>query len=460
VSIETGKGWTDMRKRRLVLSAVAAVVMGGATLAYVATPTIHAGQSGDAPELGRAGPFRIGTSVVRYTLPDRGRITTWGALTGNLDTADRTLSVRIWYPADGAAKGTSVQYDHVLNVPGKAPLSVTSSGRALADAPPLKGNKYPLVLMSHGYGGWSTQFSNLAEHVASRGYVVASIEHADMPVDGVASFLLSFGNVLVDRTLDQKQILARILADVRALKTPWSSLVAPEKIGLIGYSMGGYGALATAGAPYTFDKDPLSKVPDAAKVRLRAADDESAPIKALVTISPWGGQPESRAWTAQDLAKVKVPVLLIAGNQDDVVNFKDGVSWLYRNMTGTERHMLVYREARHNIVGNEFKLGPDAQWNAYEFLSEPVWRSDRLNAINQHFVTAFLDLTLKGDASKRAYLDVPTVDANAGEWPLSFAEQLNGTVAGSEQQKYWRGFQRRWAAGLEMHRAAAGQPGN
>lgn len=449
-----------MRKKRFLLGTLATVLVGGATLAYVTTPTVHPGQSGDAPELGRTGSHRIGTAVVRYTMAGRSHITSWGALTGNLEVGDRTLPVRFWYPADGTAKGEPIRYDHVMKFPGKPPLSLTSQGIAIADALPLKGRKFPLVIMSHGYGGWSTQFSNLAEHIASHGYVVASIDHEDPPVEGVASFLLSFGNVLVDRTLDQRQILALILADTRARKSPWLDQVDTQSIALIGYSMGGYGALATAGASYAFDADPLAKIPDAAKGRLREAAGQPAPIKALVTFSPWGGQPESRAWNAAGLSKIKIPVLIVAGNQDDVVNFKDGVSWLYRNLTGTERHMLVYREARHNIIGNAFALNPDTQWNAYEFLSEPVWRSDRLNAINQHFVTAFLDLTLKGDADKRVYLDVPTIDGNAGEWPLSFAEQLNGTMAGAEQAKYWRGFQRRWAAGIEMHRAAAGQPGN
>jgi hypothetical protein len=35
---------------------------------------------------------------------------------------------------------------------------------------------------------------------------------------------------------------------------------------------------------------------------------------------------------------------------------------------------------------------------------EPVWRKDRITAINQHFITAFMDLYLKGDDSRKAYL--------------------------------------------------------
>lgn len=421
------------------------------------TPTVHGGQSGEAPELGRFGTYQIGTVVAPFTMKDRARITGWGAMTGNPETADRTLKVRFWYPSDGAAKGEGVRYDHVLQLPGKPPFPVVSKGVAIADAAPLKGQKFPLVVMSHGYGGWNTQFSNLAEHIASHGYVVASIDHADMRADGVASFLLSFGNVLVDRTLDQRQILAQILEGAKKSATPQLALVDPANVGLIGYSMGGYGAISTAGAAYGYDKDPMSNIPDAARKELQAASAQPVPIKALVTFSPWGGQPESRAWNADSLSKVSVPTLVLVGSQDDVVKFKEGVSWLFDSMTGAERYMLVYREARHNIVGNEFILGPDAPFVAAEVLKEPVWRSDRLNSINAHFVTAFLDMSLKGDKAKRAYLDVPTVDSNAGEWPTSFAEQLNGTVAGPKQDKYWRGFQRRWATGLELHHKNVGQ---
>ena len=425
--------------------------------AYVMTPKIHEGVSGETPELGRAGPYRLGTVVAPMTLPGRAEITAMNALTGRQSPGDRAVSIRYWYPADGKAAGQPVRYDHVMQFPGKPPFPVSSQGTAIADALPLKGRKFPLVVMSHGYGGWNTQFSNLAEHIASRGYVVASIDHGDMTADSVASFVLSFGNVLTDRTLDQRRVLAQIAADVQARKMPFLAQVDLNALGLIGYSMGSYGALATAGAKYRFDDGPLANLPSAAQDSLRKAADQAVPIKSLIVFSPWGGQPDSRAWSQTALAGVKVPVLMVAGDRDDIVDYQDGVAWLFKNMTGAARYLLVYREARHNIVGNAFDLSDKDPFMATEFLMEPVWRSDRLNAINQHFVTAFLDLTLKGEAGKRAYLDVPTTDSDSGEWPTSFAEQLNGTMAGPDQDKYWQGFQRRWATGLELHKSSPGQ---
>ncbi|QTD56810.1 alpha/beta hydrolase family protein [Parasphingorhabdus cellanae] len=439
-----------MRKRKIAAIALGIILVGGGAAAYVASPTVHAGQSGEAPEFGRLGAYNIGTSVKKFALADRTKITTWGAISGNLTDADRELSVRFWYPAKTSDSKTA-KYAHIMRPPGKDPVTVSANGVAVPDATALVDEKYPLVLMSHGFGGWDTQFSNLAEQIASHGYIVASINHADMPIDGIRSFLLSFGNVLVDRSLDQRQILMQILADAQSGSQPYAAQIDTDNVGLIGYSMGGYGAIASAGAFYDFANDPMANIPAAARTAMEEASQKPLPVKSLVTFAPWGGQPDSRAWTADSIAAIDKPVLVISGNQDDVVNYEQGVKWLFENMTGSNRYMLVYREARHNIVGNEFDLDADSDFTTAEFLKEPVWRSDRLNAINQHFVTAFLDMTLKGDASKADYLNVPTVDSNDSKWPIGFGEQLNGKTAGDEQSDHWKGFQRRWAVGLEMH---------
>jgi predicted dienelactone hydrolase len=73
-----------------------------------------------------------------------------------------------------------------------APTDVPPPGRAhLYDfarqrAVPVKlygarwGRPRPLVLISHGYGGRNTDYSFLAEALAERGYVVASVQHEMM----------------------------------------------------------------------------------------------------------------------------------------------------------------------------------------------------------------------------------------------------------------------------------------
>jgi predicted dienelactone hydrolase len=416
--------------------------------------------SGEAPQLARAGTLSVGTNVATYIMPRRPKITLMGAVTGNLPLETRSLDVRFWYPATFPSGATRARYRHEVVSPGKPNFLIDTQGVAVEGATPLSDQSFPLVILSHGYRGWASHFSNLAENLASKGYVVAAIDHKDASFDSVRTFQMSFGNVMLDRAQDQRQIISQIVSQAKSRANGVVAQIDPDKIGLIGYSMGGFGALATAGAPYDATSKTLKALPASAlRAMTDGQDDVSGQVKALVTLAPWGTQPENRSWSATDLAKIKAPILMIAGDHDDVVEFKNGVSWAFGQLTGSDRHLLVYKEARHNIAGNPVPIGPDTDFSTLEFFTEPVWRTERLNQINQHFITAFLDMTLKGDTSKAAFLDVPVPNAGSGDWPSAPGEQLGGRFASTAQPKHWRGFQRRWAIGLEMHQARKGDAG-
>ncbi len=445
-----------MKKRHIALAALSVIGLGAGTAAYVASPTIHEGNPGETPELGRYGEYSVGTQELLIGIPDRVKFSKTGIATGQLSQDEEmpALHVRVYYPAEARSVAAPITYTHTMTPPAMEPVTLEFEGRAHADAPPINaeqlGGPLPLVIMSHGFNGWSTQFSNLAEHIASRGYVVASIDHADMPIEGVSDLIHSFSLVLTNRTIDQRAVLAAMVEGSAANSDGFYALIDPDQIAIIGYSMGGFGALATAGGDYDYEDNTFDTVPDAALDVTRAASREDAGIDAMVLFAPWGGQPDNRVWSAESLATITAPTLIVSGGQDDVSNHVEGVSWIFDQLKGTDRRMLTFREARHNIVGNAFDVPADAPFRVAEFLSEPVWRQDRINGINQHFVAAFLDLHLKGDKDKASYLNVPVVNGNEGKWHTSFGEQLNGKFAGPEEPKHWRGFQDRWAAGLEM----------
>jgi alpha-beta hydrolase superfamily lysophospholipase len=440
----------------IALRIVALMLSGSGVPATAKTPAtsqVKAAQNGsaEAPELGRAGEFAVGTKFEDIQLPARIRLTPTGTV-----EAPRVIGLRLWYPA-ADRQGTPALYRHSLTMPDKSADEIVEHGMATEGVVPAKGS-FPLVVISHGFGGWSEHLSRLGEHLASRGYVVAAIDHKDMSFDSVPGFLLSFGNVLIDRALDQRQVIAKLLDPAFAKTQPALALIDRTKVGLIGYSMGGYGALSTASAAYDPAGKPFSALPEAAKAQVMKVDKQIADrLKALVLIAPWGGQPDNRAWAAGALASIKIPTLMIDGDQDDIVNFGEGVRWLYDGLGGTDRYLLVYREARHNVAGNPVDLGQNPSMESIGYAREPVWRQERINQINQHFVTAFLDFTLKGDAAKRKFLDVPTPVASDGKWPASFGAPAGGALAGDGQAGYWRGFQRRWATGLELHHKQAGQ---
>jgi predicted dienelactone hydrolase len=322
-------------------------------------------------------------------------------------------------------------YRHRLQPPPPlAHLDVTAQALALSGAGPAKG-RFPLVIVSHGYRGWPESMSYITENLASKGYVVAGIDHGDLPFKDAAGFNASFALTASTRARDQQAVLARLVQMASAHRDTLGASVDPEKVALIGYSMGGFGALATAGAGYDPESAAYRSLAGALSDQAdgkRAADPR---IRAVIAIAPWGAQPPHRAWSPASMKRLRAPLMVIAGDQDDISGYAEGIKWVFDHATGSDRHLLLYRNARHNVGGNPLPEEAKASFQFREMFEEPVWRADRINAINQHFITAFLNRHLKNDSSAASFLEQP---ANGSDW---------------------RGFQKRWGLGFELQKKAA-----
>ena len=411
----------------------------------------------DAPELAVSGPHAVG--VMRLTVD----VGTVPALDGSAPV-QRQIAAWLWYPQSGAP---GPQRELLLDIRAHAwrplpmsPLRVVVPSVASPDAPLLGAGRLPVVLLSHGLLNWAPALNDLAEHLASRGYAVLGLEHDD---EAAANPLAA---ALLLRPLDQ----AGALRSLQRLDTtpghPLHQRLALDRVAVVGYSMGAYGALVSAGARVAADGAAFNFVPGGAMARhaqpMQTADEQArARIAAVVAIAPWGGQAAIGAFKPAGLGAVKAPVLLMVGDQDDISGYADGVRSIWDHLPATPRWLLVYENARHNIAlnGAPAKLqGSFAAWTNFE---EPVWRRDRILDINRHFITAFLDLILLGSADRALYLNPAVPRANDGAWPEAFGTPATGRFAGAAQGAitHWPGFQRRWALGLKLeHRPATPQP--
>jgi hypothetical protein len=88
-----------------------------------------------------------------------------------------------------------------------------------------------------------------------------------------------------------------------------------------------------------------------------------------------------------------------------------------------------------------------------DWFEDPVWRKERISAINDHFITAFLDRYVKEDRGRQTYLDVPAPDSDAGVWPAGSTLPYDAYSPADTNITVWQGFQRNHAAGLELLRA-------
>lgn len=164
---------------------------------------------------------------------------------------DRPLTVEVWYPSKALPEGPGAGEYRVFSRDPKR--EITLHGKAARDAAP-DGSQgpYPLVLISHGYPGNRFLMTPLAENLASKGYVVASIDHTDSTYSDQAAF----ASTLLNRPLDQLFVLREMAAlnagsATDALGGVLKGMVNADATGLIGYSMGGYGAINTVGGGFT-----------------------------------------------------------------------------------------------------------------------------------------------------------------------------------------------------------------
>ncbi|WP_420011732.1 alpha/beta hydrolase family protein [Tateyamaria sp.] len=191
----------------------------------------------DAPELAAYGAFSVGVQTLDVTIPDS--VDVLGVEGKDVPRFDRPLTLEVWYPAaEGTVPGGS--YRALIR---DGATEVTLTGQAVRDAEPATGTRFPLIVISHGYPGNRYLMAHLGENLASKGYVTVSIDHTDSTYSDQAAF----GSTLFNRPLDQ----AFVVDHMAGMTGPLGDIVNADQTGVIGYSMGGYGALIFGGAGVT-----------------------------------------------------------------------------------------------------------------------------------------------------------------------------------------------------------------
>lgn len=399
----------------------------------------------DAPALATYGTYPVGVRTLTATNP--GQIDVVKIEAGkDLPHYDRPLVLEVWYPANDANDGGNYS---VFLRDGKTEVSI--AGRAKRDVDPRKenGEKFPLIIISHGYPGNRYLLSPLAENLASKGYVVASIDHTDSTYNDRAAF----GSTLVNRPLDQRFALQEITKLTAEKDNFLSDIVDVSRTGLIGYSMGGYGAVVTAGAGVS-EKAVTADWSAAARTLAihQAGTKEHAEFfdprfKAIISIAPWGMQ--RGMWDEKGLSEIKVPIFFMAGSADDVSDYAKGIRPLFEGKIPVDRYLLTFADANHNAAApmpapvESWRKSEELGFAPFEHYADPVWDTVRMNNIAQHFATAWFDLKLKNDQDKARYLSL-VEDSDQAVW----AANKDGSI--KPEHTYWEGFANRTAKGLRL----------
>ncbi len=413
-------------------------------------------QRPDAPELAAYGSYEVGTRPLSMINPDQLNVLALdpsAEAPETLPTYDRELEVQMWYPSYPGATGSNALRAFLRD----ATTEVDLYGQAtLWAAPLIDTGAFPLIIMSHGYPGNRFLMSHLGENLASKGYIVASIDHTDSTYRTQAAF----GSTLRNRSLDQLFVLNEIERLNNDSASFLYGLVDTDNSALIGYSMGGYGAVITAGGGVTEASVayPFSSPFGTLGIHQSGSDSHNSlpdsRIKTAIAIAPWGRN--FGFFDAQTLEGVQIPMLLMAGSEDDVSLYEGGVKAIWEESINVDRALLTFDNANHNAAApipapeESYADNPTLGFPPFEHYADAVWDTARMNNITQHFATAWMDLHLKSDSAKQEYLEL-TPNSNDGV----YATEDDGSF--SDAHTYWKGFANRTAKGLHLEWLRAGE---
>ncbi|MFB9952862.1 alpha/beta hydrolase family protein [Rhizobium puerariae] len=159
----------------------------------------------------------VGVREIRVASPERGA----------------ALDVTVWYPSEGDGEATVIGDNRVFEGTPASRNATIGKGR------------FPLVLLSHGSGSRAIGMAWIATKLAEAGFIVAGPDH---PGTTSGDSTPAATPRIWERTRDLSAIVTALAGD-----GPWQASVDRERIGVLGFSLGGSTAMELAGARADLD---------------------------------------------------------------------------------------------------------------------------------------------------------------------------------------------------------------
>ncbi len=223
----------------------------------------------------------------------------------------------------------------------------------------------PLVVMSHGFAADRRFLAYLAEHLASYGYSVVSLEHPGSNIDTLAAISLNLSPQEVlpaAEFLDRPRDVSLVLDELEKLNQDWGSLRGrfnTEEVVVIGHSLGGYTALALAGGElnlrelrsFCLRRRPLGRAPAdwlqcaAGELPYGTLDLRDPRVKRIIALNPLIGN----LFGSQGLAHVETPTLILSSSDDAIAPPLDHQLRPFAQLPG-ETYLVTAIRATHMSV--------------------------------------------------------------------------------------------------------------
>ena len=348
------------------------------------------------------GPSPVGTRVMHLIDPTRNDPFLENG-------SKRELMVRFWYPATllqacKPAEYTPASIWSYFSQLMRLPLPAVTTN-SCQDSPVANG-AHPVVVFTHGYTGTFTDYTFIFEDLASRGYVVASVDHTyeatavEFP-DG--RFVHSgFGSHLGKTLIEDKEALSLALtvrlADLKFIRHelfrmnttahgPFAGKLNTTKVAVAGHSMGGLAASLGVQRDHGFRAGIILDVHD--------GDVPDAIVRPTAT-----------------------PVLLLASGRKQ---WTENECKLWSSLRGPRFAV--------NLEGAEHLTTSDAVWLARGAIKAGSMGPDKAVTAVREYIATFLDANLLGKTPE------PLLAGPSADYPGAAVTTQMQSLCGAEGSK-------------------------
>ncbi len=276
--------------------------------------------------------------------------------------ATHALTTTIWYPAESS----SVEKPQWIGPPD-SPLfnaGIAAPDAAIAKTPA----KFPLIVISHGTGGSALSMAWMGTVLAAHGYIAAAVNH---PGNNATEAYTPQGfSTWWERARDLSVVIDKMLAD-----STFGARIDSRRIGAAGFSLGGYTMVEIAGgttdvpAYLAFCKSPRAdaicksppEFPDLVEQFNKLRDSDAAfqavlrhagdsyrdrRVRAVFAMAPALGP----AFTPAGLAKIAIPVDIVAGASDQNVPIASSARYFAAHIPGAKLVILPGGVAHYTFL--------------------------------------------------------------------------------------------------------------
>jgi predicted dienelactone hydrolase len=306
----------------------------------------------------------------------------------------------------------------------------------------------PMVVLSHGFGADRRFFAYLANHLASHGLTVVSVEH---PGSNVASLMSlpdqdSQDDPTLNRILPATEFLDRprdisfVLDRMEQLNYYSYSLrdrMNTDQVTLIGHSLGGYTALALAGAKldlrplanFCQQLSPVNFSPadwlqcaalDLSVNRANLKDDR---VSQVIVMNPLTGL----LFGDQGLRQVKQPTLMFASTHDGVTPVAEQQLNPFNQLAG-QKYLVTMIGGSHLSVGDPQNL--NSELSRIPFMPAlPDQATGRLRSFVQGVSLSFImQQTPDAEAYRNALTPNYAQQYSTPDLPLRLTQELPASL--------------------------------